>query len=318
MFELLIQNGDRIFKPLVQDGVEWTTERKGAPSTLKFSVVKDGIIDFTEGNSVRFKVNGENVFYGFVFSKSRDKEQIISVTAYDQLRYLKNKDTYVYTNKTASDVIRMIITDFELNAGTIEDTSFVIATRTEDNKELFDVIYNALDLELVNKGNLFILYDDFGQLCLKGADKMRVDVLIDGNTGENFEYKSSIDDATYNKIKLSRENDETGKREIYIAQDGSNIDKWGILQHFDTLQEGEIGDTKADALLSLYNSKTRNLKVLKAFGDLRIRAGVMPVIDLNLGDIIVRNHMMVERAVHTFGMDEHFMDLTLRGGEFVG
>ena len=193
MFELLIQNGDRIFKPLVQDGVEWTTERKGAPSTLKFSVVKDGIIDFTEGNSVRLKVDGENVFYGFVFAKSRDKEQIISVTAYDQLRYLKNKDTYVYTNKTASDVIRMIIADFELNAGTIEDTSFVIATRTEDNKELFDVIYNALDLELVNKGNLFILYDDFGQLCLKGADKMRVDVLINGDTGENFEYKSSID-----------------------------------------------------------------------------------------------------------------------------
>jgi hypothetical protein len=254
-----------------------------------------------------------------VFSKERDKKHIISVTAYCQMRYLKNVDTYVYTNKRASDVIRMIASDYpSLNPGEIEDTSFVIPSRTESGKELFTVIYNALDLELTSRGNLFTLYDDFGRLTLKGADKMRLDVLIDSETGENFEYKSSIDDATYNRIKLSRDNDQTGRREIYIAQDSVNINRWGVLQLHDTLQDGEAGAAKADTLLSLFNAKTRRLKIQKAFGDIRVRAGTMPVISLNLGDVILRNYMIVEKAVHTFNTDGHWMSLELRGGEFTG
>mgnify|MGYP007025187691 CR=1 FL=1 len=35
---------------------------------------------------------------------------------------------------------------------------------------------------------------------------------------ENFNYSSSIDDATYNKIKLAFNNEKTGKRELYVAQ----------------------------------------------------------------------------------------------------
>lgn len=317
-YELLIQNGNNVFQPVVQDGVQWTTERKGSPSRLKFSVVKDEIINFTEGNAVRLRVDGKNVFYGFIFSKKRDKQQIIDVTAYDQLRYLKNKDTYVYTNKTASDVIRMVASDFRLNLGPIESTSFVIPSRVEDNQTMLDIIQNALDLELTNRKNIYVLYDDFGLLSLKSLEQLKVGILVDEETGENFDYTSSIDDATYNKIKLSRENDTTGKRDIYIAQDSENINAWGILQYFDTLQDGEDGAAKADALLSLYNMKTRKLKITKALGAVQVRAGSMLVVNLDLGDMKVMNRMLVEKAVHTFNKDEHSMDLTMRGGEFIG
>lgn len=316
--ELLIQNGNVIYKPVVCEGIEWTTERKGSPSTLKFSVVNDGIIKFTEGNAVRFKVDGINVFYGFVFSQKRSKGQTIDVTAYDQMRYLMNKDTYVYSNKSASDVIKMIASDFRLNLGTIENTSFIIPSRVEDNTSLIDIIYNALDLELTNRKTMYVFYDDFGKLTLKALERMKIGLLIDGETGENFDYTSSIDDATYNKIKLFRENDETGKRDVYIAQDGANMNNWGILQYFETLQDGENGEAKANSLLSLYNAKTRKLKITKAIGDIRIRAGSMPVINLDLGDITLKNYLLVEKAVHTFNESEHGMDLTLRGGEFVG
>lgn len=317
-FELSIQNGSDIYQPLVQDGVQWTTERKGTPGKLTFTVVKDDVINFQEGNVVRLIVDGAKLFYGFVFTKKRDRGQIIDVVAYDQMRYLKNKDTYVYTKKTASDVIRMIASDFQLNTGELDKTSFLIPSRVEDNTTLFDIIYNALDFELTNKKIMYVLYDDFGKLSLKSLDKFKIDLLIDEETGQNFDYTSTIDEATYNKVKLSFENEKTGKRDIYIAQDGNHINQWGVLQYFDTLQEGENGEAKANALLSLYNSKTRKLKIEKAFGDTRIRAGSMPIINLNLGDIIVSNYMLVEKCVHTFNESEHWMDLTLRGGEFVG
>lgn len=112
-------------------------------------------------------------------------------------------------------------------------------------------------------------------------------------------------------------NKDTGKRDVYITQDSSNINKWGILQYFDTLQKGENGQAKADALLKLYNKKTRNLKITNALGDNRVRAGSMVVINLDLGDVKLKNWMLVEKCKHTYKEGEHWMDLTLRGGEFV-
>jgi len=143
-------------------------------------------------------------------------------------------------------------------------------------------------------------------------------LMIDEETGENFDYTSSIDDSTYNKIKLTYDNEDTGFREVYIAQDGSNINRWGILQYFDTLSKGENGQAKADALLSLYNKKTRNLRITNAIGDNRVRAGSMVVVNLNLGDMQLKNWMLVEKCKHTYKQGEHWMDLTLRGGEFIG
>lgn len=44
----------------------------------------------------------------------------------------------------------------------------------------------------------------------------------------------------------------------------------------------------------------------------------MVVVNLDLGDMKLRNFMLVESCRHTYRESEHWMDLTLRGGEFVG
>lgn len=322
--ELLISDtsGTKAYLPVVEEGIEWSTERRSTPGKLTFKLIKDPKICFQEGAAVRLKVDGKPVFFGFIFTQKREKEPIITVTAYDQLRYLNNKDTYVYENKTASQLIRMIAADFSLRTGELEDTGFLIASRVEDNTSLFDMIENALDLTLQNTKEMFVLYDDFGKLALKNIASMYVGepgayLMIDAETGENFEYTSSIDNNTYNKVKLTYDNENTGKREVYVAQDSRHMNEWGILQYFETLSKGENGQAKADALLKLYNAKTRNLKITNAIGDVRVRAGCMIVVNLDLGDAKLKNFMLVENVKHTFKQGEHWMDLTLRGGEFV-
>ena len=322
--ELLVGNetGSKVYQPAVEEGIEWSTERKDTPGKLTFKVLKDDVLDFSEGSPVRMRVDNDNVFFGFVFKQQRDKDGIITVTAYDQLRYLKNKDTKVYEDKTASEFIRMLANDYSLNVGTLENTIYTIESRVEENASLFEMISNALDLTLTNTGEMYVLYDDFGKLTLKHLSSMYVGVpgaylMIDEETGQNFDYTSSIDDDTYNKIKLTYDNEDSGYREVYVAQDSSNINKWGILQYYDTLQKGENGQAKANALLKLYNKKTRNLKITKAIGDNRVRAGSMVVINLDLGDVKLKNWMLVEKCTHTYKENEHWMDLTLRGGEFV-
>lgn len=315
--ELLIQNGDKIFIPILEEGIEWTTERAGVPGKLTFKVHKDNALNITEGNAVRFRWDGNNIFYGFIFSKKSSREKIITVTAYDQLRYLKNKDTYVYENKTAAELIGMIANDFHMRVGQLEDTEFKIASRVEDNVSLFDMILNALDLTLENQRYMYVMYDDFGAITLKGLDNMRLNLLIDEETAETYDYSSSIDEQTYNRIKLIFDNDQTGQRDVYVAQDSNNINAWGVLQYYDTLQEGENGQSKVNALLDLYNKKTRKLSIKNALGDCRVRAGTMLPVIMDLDDVKLQNLMLVEKCKHTFNLDEHMMDLTLRGGEFI-
>lgn len=316
MYELLIQNGSTVYAPPVKEEVKVTTERQISPGAMEFSFVDTGI-SIANGNPVRFKdADGQNVFYGFIFRIKRDRSNIVTITAYDQIRYLKNKDTLVYDDKTASEVVSTIAGKFGFNLGTITDTVWKIASRVEDNVALMDMISNALDQTLQNTGDLYILYDSFGKLNLSFLGDMYVPIVIDAETGQNFDYESSIDENTYNRIKLVYDNEDAGKREVYIAQDSSNINKWGILQYFDTLQDGENGQTKADALLKLYNKETRTLTIKDAAGDSRVRGGSLVVVQLDLGDVQLQNLMLVEKCVHKYGESKHTMDLTVSGGDF--
>lgn len=315
--QMLIQNGNNALIPVVEDGLEWKTERQGVPGELTFSVLNDNKLEFEEGNAVRLQIDNKGIFYGFVFKKDTSKDDLIKVTAYDQLRYFKNKDTYIYSNKRADEFIRMIANDFNMNVGSLPNTGYKIPSRIEDNTALFDMIQTSLDLTLQNKGQQYVMFDDFGKISLKRIQDLAIDYLVDATTAEDFDYSSSIDSDTYNRVKLIRENEEKGTREVFISQDSKNINKWGVLQHFDKLEENENGKNKADSLLSLYNAKTKKLTVKNALGDLRIRAGSMIVVQLNLTDTKLSNMMLVEKCTHKFLKDEHVMDLTLRGGGFV-
>ena len=315
--ELFIQHNSTIQFPVVKEGARLTLERKGTPGKLEFTVVKGPGLNFAEGDPVKLTVNGTAMFYGFVFKKMRDKGGTIDVVAYDQLRYLKNKDTITEEGLKASDLLKRIATDFRLNLGTVEDTGYTLETIVEENQTLFDMIQNALDETLMNTKQLYVLYDDAGKLTLKNINTMKLNLLIDEETGENFSYESSIDEQTYNKIKLAYNDEKTGKRELFIAQDGAKMNQWGVLQYFEEVQTKTGASAKADALLKLYDQKTRKLTIQNAFGDVRVRAGSAVVVALNLGDIVTNNYMVVNKVTHTFKGDEHMMALDLIGGEFI-
>ena len=315
--ELFIQHNSTIQFPVVEEGARLTLERKGTPGKLEFTDVKGPGLNFAEGDPVKLTVNGTAMFYGFVFKKKRDKGGTIDVVAYDQLRYLKNKDTITEEGLKASDLLKRIATDFRLNLGTVEDTGYTLETIVEENQTLFDMIQSALDETLMNTKQLYVLYDDAGKLTLKNINTMKLNLLIDEETGENFSYESSIDEQTYNKIKLAYNDEKTGKRELFIAQDGAKMNQWGVLQYFEEVQTKTGASVKADALLKLYDQKTRKLTIQNAFGDVRVRAGSAVVVALNLGDIVTNNYMVVNKVTHTFRGDEHMMELDLIGGEFI-
>ena len=305
-YELLIQHGKTLYYPPVVDGVTIEWERQGQPGKLSFSVVRTENLSFEEGDPCRFSVDGKPLFYGFVFEKARSgsNPKNIKVTVYDQLYYLKNKDTYVYSNKTATEVVKMIAEDFGLRLGTLADTGYKIESRTEENATLFDIIQNALDATTKAKTEMYVLYDQAGKLMLSNIGNMKLGLVINEETAGDYDYKSSITQNTYNRIKLALEDSDAGKRLIYISQDSTNINKWGVLQYYEKLNDAT-------------NAKTRSLSIKNALGDVRVRAGTMLVVMLGLGDINLSNYLLVEQVKHSFNNGQHLMELKLRGGNFV-
>ena len=311
--KITIQSGNTIYEPPIEEGVQIEWERSGTPGKLTFTTIKvDGLV-FNEGDQVCFYYDNERVFVGYVFSKTRDKEHRIKVTCYDQLRYLKNKYTYVFENKTATQIIKALCSDFNLQTGDMDDSTYVIPAVAEENKSAIDIILNVLEETLLNTGNMFVLYDDSGKLRVRNVANMLSTTLIYEESAEDFDYSSSIDDETYNSIVLYYK-DDNDVIQVFTASSQSTIEKWGLLRYFEEVKTPTIGQNKADSLLKLYNKKTRELKVSGAFGDISVRGGTLIPVRLYLGDIEANNFMLVEKVTHKFDKDHHTMDLTLEGG----
>lgn len=319
--ELTIQNNaNQMQNPVLEGDVVWETQRSGTPASLKFTVVKDDTLSFHEGNPVSFRFNGQNVFYGYVFSKSRSDSLLIDVTCYDQTRYFKNKDTISYENKTYAELVKMLAADYGLTVGTLVDTKYKIPQRIEEGT-IFDIFGNASDLTVINTGRVYNLFDDFGKLTLKAYADMLLPIYIDEDTAQDYSYTSSIDSDVYNRIKLAYDNGDTGEREVHVLNDTTSQAKWGVLQYYAKLDSAlSTADlqAKAKALLQYYNVIRRELTMKKVFGDVRARAGASVAVGMGLGDINIKNYMCIEKAKHTFSHGLHTMDLYLSGvrGEF--
>lgn len=297
----------------------WKTKRKGKPSNLEFQIIDSGDFALDNGNTVSFKVDGNEVFYGYVFEISGSKEKTIKLNAYDQMRYLLFNDTYVFSDKKASDILKRISNDFGLVTGEIEDTGFVIPRFIQDDKKLIDIIYGSLDKTLVSTKQTFVLYDDFGKISLKNINNMRQNVVISGesNLGD-YDWQKSIDNEVYNKVKIVRDNKELKCRQVYIAEDKNNMQNWGTLQYYkkvdDKMTDEQIKEL-AEGTLKLKNKEVRTLKLKDVIStdisnDLKLRAGSGVYVEI--GDRNIKQFYLIEEATHKFSNGNLIMDFELK------
>lgn len=276
----------------------WSTKRRGSPATSKIAVINSEV-NWDHGGILAVKDGDRGIFYGYTFKISRTESVETSITAYDQTRYLKNKDTYVFTGKRADQITAQIAEDFKIKTGEMANTGYVIPSLIEDNQTLFDIILKGLDLTLINTGKMFYLWDDYGKLRISNVEDSKLDLLIgDGSMATGYTYDTDIDSETYNKIKLVRDNKDSGKRDVYIFQDSNNIKFWGILQNYDKVDEN-LNDAqikeRGDQMLELYNRPKKSFEIL-ALSDLSVRAG--KAVFISISDLNLKQFFIIEEATH--------------------
>lgn len=295
--------------------ISYETNRTGSPGVLKFTVQKSGTLSFVEGDVVRLSIDGQLIFFGWVFTKSKDRWGKIDVTCYDRMRYLKANASYSFYGQTAGDIIKQIAEDFQLDVANIADTGYAIPSLIETDQSCLDIIQGVVEQTLLNTGTLYVFYDNGDGLCLTAAEDMKANVMIgDKSLDLDYTYKTDIDEQTYNSVKVAMPNEETGAADVYVAQDTDNIARWGLLQLYQKVDNDSNAaqlQAQAEATLSYYNRRLRTLKV-SSLGVLGLRAGQMILMQIkNLGDIDLNQWLLIEKITHTFENDKHTMDIEL-------
>lgn len=304
-----IYNADEI-----ADGtVTWTTERSGTPGKLEYTIVKTGDMSYLEGDRTTLSVDGKGLFWGYVFKKSKSMDKI-KTTCYDQLRYLKAKQSYKFAGMTAAGVIRQIAEDFGLTVGYIEPVKTVLPDKLYEDKTLLDIITDCVNRTIIDTGQIYVFYDDFGKLTLKAANDMKSRCVIgDKSYATEYTYDTSIDNA-YNFIKLVYLNQKTGGSDAYAARDSEAVLHWGFLQYYekvDNMNEAQIKEL-ASQYLNYYCQRHRTLKI-SALGIPEVRAGSMITIDIpGLGDINLKKMLLVDKCTHKISSGSHTMDLEMK------
>ena len=299
--EFLVEVDGKIYEisELVKS-VSYTDKLNDGCSKLEFSYIDDDLV-IKNGNVVRFKYDGTNIFYGYVFKVSRNKGKEITVTAYDQLRYCKAKDTIVVKNDTIDSLVRKMCNYFGLRVGSLTSTGYKLPVSVQDDKTWLDIIYTAISDTLMNTGKWYCLRDEFGSLAIRDLQELQLDLVLgDESFAYDYEYKKSIDDDFYNQIKLVSDNESTGKRDVYISKDSGSIAKYGLLQYYEVLDKNvnpSQAKSKADTLLQLYNREVETLE-LDCLGDVRVRAGTSFYGQIE--DIDLNKRLIVKSVTHEF------------------
>ena len=277
-------------------------------SKLEFSYINKDL-EIKNGSAVKFTYNDTGIFHGYVFKISRGKGNEINVTAYDQLRYCKAKDTLVLKGDTVTTLVNKMCNYFKLEKGSVTDTQYTLATGVQDDKTWLDIIYSAIRDTLLYKSKWYALRDEFGSVALRELGELSTDLIL-GDYSSCYDYKfdQSIDDEVYNLIKLVSKDEEAKKVDITVKKDDKSIGRFGFLQYYENVDKkyntAQVKEM-AGNLLKLYNKEKETIS-LDCLGDTSIRAGSS--FYCKIEDINYNKKLIVKKVSHDF-LPNHTMSL---------
>ena len=316
-------DGKMIDYTQVMESVDIETKRFDAPGKMTIKGYEHDGLALPEGTAVTFKDNGTPVFCGYIFTAQRDRYGHVNYTAYDQIRYLKANASYSWENVTLEQIILEIAADFSLKVGNLAATGYTFPSLVKENESCMDIIFDALSTVIYQTGKIFCFYDEAGTLVLREVkDLITTGVIGDDSMMTDYDYKRDIDSETYNRIKLVRPNQDTGRTDVYIHEDTDSIKKWGLLQYYDKVDknqnEAQI-DQLCQAYLKYYNRVLQTLTI-ESMGITGIRAGmVIPVLIRDIEDLSFNRVLLVEKCTHTYeGSNYHTMSLEVKSFEQLG
>jgi len=309
----------------LEGNIQYFTTLSSQASKLTFNLEDDPnkLEPLSEGSIIRLKVDGKNIFYGYLFTMGVDMTGQWKLTAYDQIRYFQNSDTVFTEKRSASAEFGRLCNNMAIKHRIETPTAFVVPERLHSNKTYFSIVEYLIQKTNIATGKYYFIYDDFGTLVFSELQQYKTNLIIgDNSLLTGYQYETSIDKDTANTVKIIRDNEETGKRDVWIQFDSSTQKKWGKLQILQTADKN-ANDAQikqlADNLLRLKNRPTRTMKI-SAIGTQITINNSQQIIDaksliagagfkLKIDKLNILQDMWIMSATHSYNKDLHTLSL---------
>lgn len=302
----------------VISAISWATTLDAQPGKLKFAIpiVKEFAIPL--GSTINVIIEDTKIFYGYIFECRMSDKDTVDYTALDQVRYLRNKDTYIFSGKTATQIFKAICEDYKLNYKVVDECNWEVSARTHDGKTLYQIIDYGYKEALINTQNYFILRDNYGVLEQISLLSLKTNLLFSDNQNiSKYNYTKSIDKDSYNRVKLVQDNTKEAVRKVYVTQDDANQRNWGVLQYYEKVDknatEQQIKE-RAEALLKIKNRETKSLSLTCVGAPNDLRAGNWIFLELNplvdAGFINFQDYI-ITHCTHTWENNSHSVKLNV-------
>nr|WP_319488470.1 hypothetical protein [uncultured Caproiciproducens sp.] len=202
---MLTINGEDVSDLAVN--VKYISKWNDGAGVLSFDYPTYGTKRYANGCTVTFQYGSDNIFYGFLFDTKQTNKKY-SCTCYDQLRYFKSSNSIMRPIGTLTDWLNTVALSCgdRIRLGTVDRTEYKLGKYLFDNKTYLDMVYQSIQDNLTGNGYWYALRDNFGALDLRDIVFLRLPLIIgDGSLATEFEYSKSIDDDTYNYIKVAKD-----------------------------------------------------------------------------------------------------------------
>lgn len=285
------------------------------PTSVTIKLINRDKMSLPSGSILSVKADQLPLFLGYQFKREGGDDVQETLTFYDQLRYLQFKDTLVLGEKTIGELFSQLCNYKGLKHRVVNNvTNYRLPMKIYENKTIYSMLQDMLDEVFIATGTKLLIWDNFGILELRDVTTLKAKLFFgDGSLLTGYSFTQSIDDETFNIIKLIRENKETGKMEEVVEMSRPTIKLWGQLQYHAKVDEG-VGDLRTHArnLLVVHNREEKTLE-LDTIGDFRVRAGIGIIVHVGgVKDIFGgAKYYIVESCTHTVE-ETHTMKLKLR------
>ena len=210
-------------------------------------------IDVEQGNQCLFYYDGVELFREIIMTQTQNNSKKMNFTAYDNGIYLaNNKDTFVYENKTASEIFRDCCTRFQIPMGEVAECTYKIPELTKSKTTAFDTIADALSLDFDATGIRHYITSEKRKLSLTTRRENILQWVLEvGKNISNYSYSKSIENIK-TRVKI------VSKEGTTIAEK-SNPElekKIGIFQEIEKPEESLTTAQIKDTVNSILNEKS--------------------------------------------------------------
>lgn len=297
--------------------IQYTTDLSGQPGKLTFTLEEDpnAILELSSGSFVQFTVSGQGIFMGRIFSRSTDESGAFKITAYDQMRYLKNEESMVTEDMTASQIFEKICANASIPGRVLTSARHILPPVYHNKKSLYGILEESIQNTNIAERKQYFIRDDFGTLVFTELGQNRTNLVItERSMLMNYQYEASIDKETFNIVKIVRDNEDTMKRETWIEFDSGNQVRWGKLQRLEKAEkeqnEAQIRELAAN-ILKARNRESKTLKI-SVLGSAAENAYLLTAgfgFILQIQKLGISQDVWITAATHTFEKDYHTLAL---------